>query len=103
MEADEVEDARMKEHGLTAGFQSGTVKHMNMVQRKIRSRAAVDPSDEFMVAVHASFPSLRAFAKKLGVTPQFISQVRVEKKQMPPALAERIEKIIGYPAARWKA
>lgn len=102
MEADQREAARAKEHGLTPGLGSGTVKPMNAVQRKIRSKAAVDPSDEFMTAVHLNFPSLTAMAKKAGVTVQFISAIRGGTKRMPTDLAERIERLTGYPASRWR-
>jgi DNA-binding transcriptional regulator YdaS (Cro superfamily) len=74
---------------------------MTPTQRKVRSAAAVDPTDEFMAAVHTAFPSMTAMAKKAGVSAQFLSQVRGGTKKMPPALAERIERLIGYPASKW--
>jgi hypothetical protein len=105
-EAREIELARTRARGLTAGLDSGTVKAMAAmpaVQRRIRSAAAVDPADEFITHVHTAFPSMTAMAKKCGVSVQFLSAVRAGRKKMPDDLAERIERLTGYPTSKWKS
>jgi type IV pilus biogenesis protein CpaD/CtpE len=105
-EARDIELARARARGLTAGLESGTVKAMAAmpaVQRKIRSAAAVEPDDEFISHVHTAFPSMTAMAKKCGVSVQFLSAVRAGRKKMPDELAERIERLIGYPASKWRS
>ena len=105
-EAREIVLARTRARGLTSGLDSGTVKAMAAmpaVQRRIRSAAAVEPDDEFITHVHTAFPSMTAMAKKCGVSVQFLSAVRAGRKKMPDDLAERIERLTGYPTSKWKS
>jgi hypothetical protein len=105
-EAKDIELARTRARGLTSGLDSGTVKAMAAmpaVQRRIRSAAAVEPDDEFITHIHTAFPSMTAMAKKCGVSVQFLSAVRARRKKMPDDLAERIERLTGYPASKWKS
>jgi hypothetical protein len=47
-------------------------------------------------------PSQIAVAKALGVKPAFISQIKHGTSKMPPDLAERFEKLTGYPRTKWR-
>jgi len=58
--------------------------------------------DAFLSAIHAAgYVSMRAFAKKLGISAAFLSRVRIGKRPMPARRADKIDRLIGYPKASW--
>lgn len=86
----------------TSGLRS-TVKNVRAEEHRGAQSAALVNNAPMRAARASGLPSVRAVAAKLGVDATFISRVFRGKKPMPDELAERFEKLTGYPASRWKA
>lgn len=91
-------DAAMPPPRLTVKQPPTTVRDVNVATRKAISRGlgtANVLSGNMDAAREAKIPSMRALAKKLGVSVSFISQVMSGLRPMPETLAIAFKKLTG--------
>lgn len=86
-----------------------TRKHSRSVDREMVAahRIAISTGrtaegDELARAAQAAGMSLRTLAKKVGVSPGLLSRARSGEKGLRRDVADKIQRLTGYPASRWR-
>lgn len=78
---------------------SGNVRGMVNAERVRHSKGQGD-TDPLVEAANAHHYTLRSLAENLGVSHALLSQARKGTRSIEKSLAEKIEKLTGFPATR---
>jgi hypothetical protein len=85
--------------GLPERYQFGNVGKMVNAERVRHSKGQGDV-DPLVAAANAHHYTLRSLAENLGVSHALLSQARKGTRSIEKSLAEKVEKLTGFPATR---